>query len=173
MSEYSKEAADRLKQEFGDKVLDISEFRDEITVLVEAASIRDVAFFCRDTDGLDFEILSALPGVDYYPEDKRFGVNYILLSLKHNKRIRLQIRVDEDEDVPSVTPVWPNANWPEREVYDMFGVKFSDHPDLRRILLPYDWTGYPQRKDYPLGYEEVQFSFNYDRVQAKKPHPKE
>lgn len=165
--------AAQIKQQFGDAVLDISEFRDEVTVLVEPKRIVDVAKYCRDTAGLEFNYLASLSGVDYYPEEARFGVNYVLISLHLKHRIRLKVRVDEGESLPSMFAVYQGANWPEREVFDMFGVKFEGHPYMERILMPYDWTGHPLRKDYPLGYEEVQFSFSYDRVQGQKPNPKE
>lgn len=166
--------ASKIKERFPEAVTDIREFRGEVTVVVERQAIVEVATFCRDDDDLRFNLLSSLSGVDYWPEEPRFAVNYVLYSLDHNHTIRLKTYAPgNDAVVPSVTGVWKGANWPEREVWDMFGVKFEGHPDLRRILLPYDWTGHPLRKDYPLGHEEVQFSFNYERVQSRKPHPKE
>ena len=123
-------------------------------------------------------IASDVGGVDYwqYPDHnyERFGINYHIYSLNHNHMLRLKTHLPEvAPTIESVTGVWPGANWMEREIYDMFGVTFENHPDPRRVLMPFDWSGHPQRKDYPLGYEEVQFSFNYDRVQAKKPNPQE
>ncbi len=170
---YSKEAADIVQEKFADQVLERIEFRGEITLMVAPEALLEVAEYLRDTDGLEFNMLSDVAGADYYPEEQRFGISYILFSLNNNNRLRLKIRVDEDINVPSMTGLYPGANWMEREIFDMFGVRFDGHPDMRRILMPFDWTGHPQRKDYPLGYEEVQFSFNYDRVQSKKPQPKE
>ncbi len=166
--------ANRIREQFPDAVQDVIEFRGEVTVIVDRARIAEVATFCRDTDGLEFNMLSDLAGIDYYPDEPRFSVSYILYSLPLNHTLRLKVYAPGDDPViPTVTGVWAGANWMEREVYDMFGVDFPGHPDLRRILMPFDWTGHPLRKDYPLGYEEVQFSFNYDRVMAKKPHPRE
>lgn len=164
--------AERIKERFPEAVHEIREFRGDVTVVVDRKMIVEVARFCRDTKGLEFNMLSDLSGVDYWPDEPRFAVNYILYSLPRNHTLWLKTFVPgSDPVVPSVTGVWAGAEWPEREVFDMFGVRFEGHPDLRRILMPYDWTGHPLRKDYPLGYEEVQFSFNYERVQANKPHP--
>ena len=170
----SLELANQLKEKFPDAVTDVSTFRGEVTVVVDPKAIVEVARFCRDTEGFEFNLLADLAGVVYYPEEPRFAVNYYLYSLGLGHALRLKAYVPGDAPtLPTMTVVWSGANWMEREVFDMFGVTFEGHPDPRRILMPYDWTGHPQRKDYPLGYEEVQFSFNYDRVQAKKPHPKQ
>jgi len=166
--------ADRLRGAFPNAVQDVIEFRGEVTVVVEKSAIVEVATYCRDTDELEFNMLSDCAGNDYYPDEPRFGISYMLYSLPHNLTLRLKAYVHgDDPTIHSVTGVWSGANWLEREIYDMFGVTFEGHPDLRRILLPFDWTGYPLRKDYPLGYEEIQFSFNHERVQAKKPQPRD
>ena len=166
--------AEAIKERFPDAVQEIITFRGEWTVVVDKAAIVEVVAFCRDAPGLEFNFLSDLCGVDYWPDEPRFVVNYQLYSMVHNHTLRLKVRTPgNDPVVPTITEVYPAAGWQEREVWDMFGVKFEGHPDLRRVLMPYDWTGHPLRKDYPLGYEEVQFSFNVDRVQAQKPHPKE
>lgn len=162
-----------IREAFPEAVLEIIEFRGETTVLLEPSSVADVALFLRDAGGLRFNFMVNQAGVDYWPEEPRFGVVYHLYSLLFNRNLRLKVRVSEGETVPTVTPVWPTANWQEREIYDMFGVKFEGHPDMRRILMPDDWDGYPQRKDYPLGYETVQFSFNFDEIQQHKPYAKE
>lgn len=167
------EIATTLEKQFPEAVKEVITFRGEVTVVVEPASIVEVAAFCRDTEGLRFNMLSDLGGIDYWPDEPRFAISYVLNSLPLHHTLRLKVYVSEGESVPSLTGVYPAANWQEREVWDMFGVKFEGHPDPRRILLPFDWTGHPLRKDYPLGYEEVQFSFNYERVQSQKPHPKE
>jgi len=165
--------AKQIKQQFPDAVEEISEFRGEVTLRVDKAAIVEMLTYCRDAEGLDFKMLSDVAGVDYWPEDPRFAVNYVLYSLRFNHTIRLKVYTVEGEAIPTVSGVYPGANWMEREIYDMFGMEFDGHPDQRRILMPFDWTGHPQRKDYPLGYEEVQFTFNFDRVQSQKPHPKE
>jgi len=166
--------ANKLKTEFPDAVGEIEEFRGDVTVTVERKEIAKVCQYCRDSEGFEFNLLSDLSAIDYYPNAPRFGVSYVLYSLPCNHTLRLKVFVPEDNPVVStVTGVWPGTNWQEREVYDMFGITFEGHPDMRRVLMPFDWTGHPLRKDYPLGYEEVQFSFNAGRVQANKPAPKE
>ena len=128
----------------------------------------------RDTDGLQYNFLSDVAGVDYYPAEPRFAVSYELYSMIHNTSLRLKVYLASDDlHVPSVTSVFPAANWSEREIYDLLGVVFDGHPDLRRILMPDGWDGHPLRKDYPLGYETVQFSFNYDEVDKHKPYARE
>ncbi|MCC6904813.1 MAG: NADH-quinone oxidoreductase subunit C [Anaerolineae bacterium] len=173
MSDYQS-VIESIKAQFPDVVQDVVEFRGEYTLVIEPAKIAEVARFCRDADGLEFTILSDIGGIDYYPDEPRFAVSYVLFSLSQNLTIRLKVYLQEDSPrVPTLTDVYSSAGWPEREVYDMFGVAFEGHPDPRRILMPFDWTGHPLRKDYPLGYEEVQFSFNYDRVKDQKPSPRE
>ena len=121
------------------------------TVIVGAGRFADVCAFLRDTPGCQFDYLSDLTAVDWPARaEKRFDVVASLYSTKLRHRVRVKARLAEGEAVPSVTGVWPAANWLEREVYDMFGVTFTGHPDLRRILMPLDWQGHPQRKDYPL-----------------------
>jgi NADH-quinone oxidoreductase subunit C len=167
-----KALAKALQEKFPQGVTAVEEFRGEVTVIVERKALLEVAAYLRDTDGYEFNLLSDLCGIDYLPQTPRFAISYIIYSLPHNQTLRLKVSVPETEpSVPSLTGIYPSANWPEREVYDMFGISFDNHPDLRRILMPFDWTGYPLRKDYPLGYEEVEFSFNFDRVEAQKPKP--
>jgi NADH-quinone oxidoreductase subunit C len=159
---------------FSVAIQDVVVFRDETTIIVDKNAIVEVAAFCRDADGLAFNFLSDMCGVDYWPEEPRFAINYHLYSMTLGHVLRLKVTISGDDPVvPTITGVYPAAGWQEREIWDMFGVRFEGHPDLRRILLPYDWNGHPLRKDYPLGYEEVQFSFNADEVMANKPHPKE
>ncbi len=163
-----------LKEHFGEAVQETPPFRGEITVIVDAQKIAEVARFLHDTPGLEYKFLSDIAGVDYYPQEPRIGLAYHLLSMRYNRRLRLKVLwTDGDEPVPSITPIWESANWEEREAYDMYGVPFKGHPDLRRILNSEDWEGHPGRKDYPLGYEMVQFSFNIDEVNKHKPYAKE
>jgi NADH-quinone oxidoreductase subunit C len=169
----AKDPVAAIREAFPDAVQEVVEFRGETTVYIDPPKLADVAQFLHDADGLKFNFLVSVVGVDYLPESPRFAVAYHLYSMLYNANLRLKVRVEEDEAVPSVTPVWPTANWQEREVYDMFGIPFDNHPDLRRILMPEDWDGYPQRKDYPLGYETVQFSFNYDEIDENKPYARE
>ncbi len=126
-------------------------YRSELTILVPREHIRPVAeFLCRDSE-LEFSFLSDLTGVDRFPAEPRFEINYHLVSLDRKERVRLKVRVASSHPVvESVVSVWPTANWHEREVFDLFGVRFEGHPDLRRILMPENWEGHPLRKDYPV-----------------------
>ncbi len=148
------------------------EFRGEAHVFVDAAQIVDVLAFLRDQQS--FELLSALTAVDYWPQETpRFHVIYQLTSLANNLSLMVRVLVNGDQpEVPTVSGVYAAANWREREIWDMFGVRFAGHPDLRRILMPPDWEGHPLRKDYPLGYEEPQFTFNYEEINLRKPYAK-
>jgi NADH-quinone oxidoreductase subunit C len=133
----------------------------ELIYVVPAASIAEVCTFLRDDPELDFAMLSFVAGVDWLPREPRFEVVYSLLSLSRNARLHLKVLLPgENPRVPTVTGVWPTANWHEREAFDFYGIEFTGHPDLTRILLPEDWVGWPLRKDSPLGYEEVAFTHN-------------
>lgn len=149
------------------------EFRGEVHIFVSPERIVDVLTFLRDEH--EFSLLSAMTAVDYWPQDRpRFHVVYQLTSLTQN--LSLQVRVplnSEDPKMPTATGVFAAANWREREILDMFGIPFQGHPDPRRILLPEDWQGHPLRRDYPLGYEEPQFTFNYKEIDLRKPYVKE
>jgi NADH-quinone oxidoreductase subunit C len=140
----------------------------EPNLMVPRIHILQISLFLRDEYGFQLMDISA---VDYFPQSQpRFQVLYQLYAMKENHRLMFRVPVDEGEpSLASLTPVFPGANWYEREVWDMFGVHFEGHPDPRRIMMPSDWEGHPLRKDYPLGYEEVQFSFNYDEIMRRKP----
>ena len=146
----------RVRDRFGAAVVDSHEHRGDATAVVERAALIDALRFCRDDSGLDFDVLMDLTAVDYskYPgreDGPRFDVVYHLYSVPHNHRLRVKVRVDEDEaSVPTAVGLWPIANWFEREVWDMFGVRFSGHPDLRRLLMYEEFVGHPLRKDYPI-----------------------
>jgi len=144
---------ERLRQQFPDGVLEVRRWRGETTVLLRPAALVAACRFLRDDPELRFDFLSSVTGVDRLrlPEPTpRFEVVYHLASLTTKRRVRLKVRVEAEEAVPTVSGVWPTANWHEREVFDMFGVAFAGHPDLRRILMPEEWEGHPLRKDYPL-----------------------
>jgi NADH-quinone oxidoreductase subunit C len=151
----------------------IEEFRDEVHVFVTPEQIVDALTLLRDK--YEFELLSALTAVDYFPQQSpRFHVIYQLSSLAKNLTVQLRVPVNGDQPkVPTATRVYAVANWREREVLDMFGVEFEGHPDPRRILNPDDMDGHPLRKDFPLGYEEPQFTFNFDEIDVRKPYAKE
>ena len=153
-----------IRQELGDSVLDTSYFRERATLLIDPASVRTVLAQLR---AKGYSFLASVHGVDYYPEEPRLGVLYELLDMEKVDRITVKLRVPTSgavvASVTSGTPEdagWPTANHQEREVYDMFGVVFSGHPDLRRILMPEDYEGHPQRRDFPLGGEPVAFTYN-------------
>ena len=119
--------------------------------------LRAAAERCRADAKLQFNLLSGASCVDRYPVEPRFELNYFLVSIPRSDRVRLQVRLaGQDPTVDSLVPVWPGANWLEREIFDLFGIRFNGHPDLRRILLPEDWEGFPLRKDFPVeGFREV------------------
>jgi NADH-quinone oxidoreductase subunit C len=166
-----------LKAAMPDLALDVHTFRDETTLIVPADQVVTVARYLRDTPGLVYNFLSDISAVDYYPDYNRpgrFGVSYHLYSMLYNRRIRIKVFVEEDNPVvPTMTVVWPAANWLEREIFDMMGITFDGHPDMRRILMPQDWDGHPHRRDYPLGYETIMFSFNADDIRKHKPKAQE
>ena len=139
--------------------------RGETTVTVPRDQIVAVLTRLRDDPALQFENLIDICGVDYPSRTERFEVVYHLLSLRRNLRLRVKISTDETTPVPSAIPVFPGANWFEREAYDMYGIHFSDHPDLRRLLTDYGFRGHPLRKDFPLtGYVEVRYDDELKRV---------
>ena len=123
---------------------------DFATIYVPASQIVPTCFALRDTPALRFSTIIEVTAADYFPRAPRFEVVYHLLSIANRLRLRLKVRVGDGETVPTVQPVWPGAGWPEREVWDMFGIIFEGHGDLRRLLMPEDWEGHPARKDYPV-----------------------
>ena len=170
MDSRLEKIANVLQQQAGGS---IEEFRGEVRITVSVEKIVDTLLFLRDEH--EFSLLSLLTAIDYWPQDRpRYIVIYGLTSLTQN--LLLQVRVGLDAEaprLPSVTGVFETANWRERELYDMFGIQIEGHPDLRRILMPEDWDGHPLRRDYPLGYEEPQFTFNYKEIDLRKPYVKE
>ena len=151
---------DVLKAQFGNAILQTSEFRGELTAVVAAEHVVEVLTFVKnDPDG--YPVFEDLTAVDWPERDPRFEVVYQLLSYKKKSGLRLKVQLPEDAPtIPTITSLWIGANWFEREVYDLFGITFSGHPDLRRLMMPDDWIRHPLRKDYPLGGEEVEFSHN-------------
>ena len=120
------------------------------TLVVAPSRLLDVARYLRDTPGAQFDFCSDVTATDWPPRAQRFDVIYCLYSTVRRHRVRLKVRVADGDTAPSVSAVWPASNWLEREVFDMFGIRFDGHPDMRRILMPDEWQGHPQRKDYPL-----------------------
>jgi NADH-quinone oxidoreductase subunit C len=150
--------ARELRERESDSVRDTEFFRNKAALHVEPSAIRATLQFLREKG---FEFLASVHGLDYYPDEPRLGVQYELLSMEQLDRITVKLRVPTDDaHVESVTPDWPTADHQEREVYDMFGVVFDGHHDLRRILMPEDYEGWPQRRDFPLGGEPVLFTHN-------------
>ena len=143
-------ALKKLQEQFPTSILEVKTFRDEMNVIVLKKDILEICrFLCSDLD-LQYQMLTDLCGVDYFPESPRFEVVYLLYSMKLQQRLRLKIKIGESESVSSVESVWKAANWLEREVYDLFGIPFDNHPDLRRILLWDGYEGHPLRKDFPV-----------------------
>lgn len=161
-----------LQDNFGAAIEQVVEFRGETTVVVRADANVAVLDFLRTRHGFNF--LADLSAYDDWPAEPRFQVAYHLRNLTGPLCLRVKCPVPGDDPrLASVTGVYPGANWQERELFDMFGLQITGHPDLRRILMPADWQGHPLRKDYPLGYEEVQFTFNFDEIDRKKPYAQE
>jgi NADH-quinone oxidoreductase subunit C len=143
--------AQRLRAWDPHSVAEVTEYRGERTLLIPRSHIRRAAELLAGDQKLDFTFLSDITGVDSYPVEPRFELNYHMVSFTRRATVRLRVRLHgSDPVVPSVTTVWTTANWHEREIFDMFGVRFEGHPDLRRILMPEDWEGHPMRKDYPV-----------------------
>jgi NADH-quinone oxidoreductase subunit C len=150
--------AQELRDQVAGSVLDTGHAHGKGAIEVEPAAIREVLEFLR---GKGFNFLASVHGVDYYPHEPRLGVHYELLDMREVDRVTVKLRVPTDApEVPSVTPDWPTADFQERAIYDMFGVVFDEHPDLRRILMPEDYEGHPQRRDFPMGGEAVIFTHN-------------
>lgn len=144
--------AEKIKEKFPDQVIEIVEFRDQVSVIVKKDQIAAILRFLHDDPIFSCDHLQDLTAVDYAKKKEiRFEVVYNLYSIRYRHKIRIRAQVPEnDPKIASVVPIWAGANWHERECYDMFGIVFAGHPDLRRILMPEDWEGYPLRKDYPL-----------------------
>ena len=165
MTKSLHQFADHIAAELNDAITNSSIVNDELTVEVAAADIVRVLTFLRDDPKCSFTILVDLCGVDYPNRAPRFDVVYHLLSISENARVRVKIAVDSEAPVPSVTSVFRVADWFEREAFDMYGILFSGHPDLRRILTDYGFNGFPLRKDFPLtGYVEVRYDDEQKRV---------
>jgi NADH-quinone oxidoreductase subunit C len=155
---------------------------DMATIYVPGEQLVEICLALRDTTSLQFNVLVEVTAADYLPRDPRYEVVYHLLSTSNRARVRLKVRVSAAGSVPTVQKVWRGAAWPEREVWDMFGIVFDGHPDLRRLLMPEDWEGHPQRKDYPvqirkvaqtyepLEVSEAEFKANIERDRVKRTH---
>ncbi len=157
--------AQELRDRNAESILDTEFQRGRATLVADPAKIRPVLEALLEKG---YTFLASLHGVDYYPHEPRLGILYELLDMERVDRISVKARVSTDEArIDSAVPVYPGAEFPEREVYDMFGVVFDGHPDLRRILMPEDYEGFPQRRDFPVGGEPVLFTFNEEQSYGK------
>ena len=164
----------KLRAALGDAVEEVGDFRGERTVYIHKDKIVDACRLLRDDPELQYNFLSDIVADDHLPDYPRFAVSYHLLSMPNTHRIRLRVWVEDPDDGPqTMADVWPIATWLEMEVWDLMGVRFAGNKSLRRLFLPEDWQGHPLRKDYPLGYEEVQFTFNWEEIDSKKPYAKQ
>ncbi|GAC1666440.1 MAG: NADH-quinone oxidoreductase subunit C [Candidatus Acidiferrum sp.] len=150
-------AVERLRAWNPDAIAEVAHFRNETTIVIPRELLRRAAEICRDDASLQFDLLTDATCVDRTPSEPRFELNYHLVSIPLKQKVRLRTRVlGSDAVVDSLVPVWPGAGWLEREIFDLFGVRFAGHPDLRRILLPDDFAGYPLRRDYAVqGYRDI------------------
>jgi NADH-quinone oxidoreductase subunit C len=166
--EHLKKTIKAIKGRFGLKESELMSYPP--TLVAQPEQIVEISQVLRDE--FKFNLLFELTAVDYWPqEEPRFNLVYGYLAITENSRMALRVPLNGDTpSIQTISGVYPGANWHERELWDMFGIKFENHPDLRRVLMPYDWEGHPLRKDYPLGYEEPQFTFNYDEIDKRKHH---
>jgi NADH-quinone oxidoreductase subunit C len=165
VSEALQGLSTHLTGKFGDKIAKSEIVHGELSVTVAGDDLIDVVTFLRDDAACQFVSIIDVSGADYPSREKRFDVVYHLLSPKKNLRIRVRVITDDETAVPSITGVYPGADWYERETYDLYGVLFSGHPDLRRLLTDYGFDGYPLRKDFPLtGFVEVRYDDEVKRV---------
>jgi len=165
---------DKLRAALPEAIEEVSDFQGERTIFIRKDKIVDACRLLRDDPDMRYNYLSDIVADDLLPEYPRFAVSYHLLSMPNKHRIRLRVQVeDPDEGPETVAAVWPVATWLETEVWDLMGVRCVGNKGLRRLFMPEDWQGHPLRKDYPLGYEEVQFSFNWQEIDARKPRAKQ
>ena len=150
-NQFDALAVRKLKERDPQAASEVTSFRGETTVVVPRERLVRTAEFLKSNSELTYEFLSDITAVDRFPVEPRFEVNYHLTSLKNRAHLRLKVKVTtKDAVIATVTTVWPTANWLEREIFDLMGVRFEGHPDLKRILMPDDWEGHPHRKDYPV-----------------------
>ena len=159
MTENLKKLENVINSELASKVLNSFVQNDELTVEISETDVVQVVQFFKSNERIKFRQLIDIAGVDYPDEEKRFKLIYLFLSHENNYRIKLSINFQPNQVIDSITKIFPSANWMEREVFDMYGIKFKNHPDLRRILTDYGFKGHPLRKDFPLtGFNEVRYS---------------
>ena len=165
MSKITEVAKEAIKKNCNP--IEISDDFNQLQISISSDQILDIVDFIKNDEACEFRQITDIAGVDFPDRQKRFEVIYHFLSFKHNSRLRIKIIIGEDESIPSITTIFPAANWFEREAFDMYGIQFKDHPDLRRILTDYGFEGYPLRKDFPLsGNVEIR----YDEIDKKIIH---
>ncbi|UCE64906.1 MAG: NADH-quinone oxidoreductase subunit C [Candidatus Zixiibacteriota bacterium] len=163
---------EKLKKEYSDKIIELYSFRGDLNVVIKPSDLIEICRFLKTDSELRFNFLSCITAVDYMGiREKRFEIVYILYSIPKRHRVIIKIRVDDGEEAPSLTPLWDTANFQEREIYDMFGIRFTGHPDMTRVLMDDDWVGHPQRKDFPLTYEVPHFTHNKDYIDSRRKSP--
>ncbi len=174
MTTLQELATQKIQHAYPTAITQVLDFREECTLIIESDQLIPVTQFLRDDADLRFNFLEDIVADDYLDAYPRFAVSYHLYSIANKGRLRLRVPVeDPDEGPATLGNLWPIATWLEMEVWDLMGIRFAGNKSLRRLFMPEDWQGHPLRKDYPLGYEEVQFSFNYQEIDAKKPYAKD
>ncbi len=169
-----KLVVDKINEAISGAIEEVKDFRGERTLIIKPNRLKKVCQLLHDDQELQYDLLSDIVADDLLPDFPRFAVSYHLFSIPYSHRLRLRVMVDDPDKGPqTMDSVWPIATWLEMEVWDLMGIRFKGNTSLRRLFLPEDWQGHPLRKDYPLGYEEVQFSFNWEEIAGRKPHPKE
>lgn len=172
--DLNERVVEKISEAIPDAIEEVLDFRGERTLFIKPNRLKKVCLLLRDDVDLQYTFLADVCGDDILPDFPRFAVNYHLLSMANAHRVRLRVLVEDPDKGPqTMGDVWPIATWLEMEVWDLMGISFKGNKSLRRLFLPEDWQGHPLRKDYPLGYEEVQFSFNWEEVDARKPYAKE
>jgi NADH-quinone oxidoreductase subunit C len=164
----------KVSENFPDAIEEVVDFRGERTLVVAKEHLKAICQLLRDDEALQCNLLEDIVADDMLPDFPRFALNYHLYSIPHNHFIRLRVPIEDPEEGPeTLASLYPIATWLEMEVWDLMGIRFEGNNQLRRLFMPEDWQGFPLRKDYPLGYEEVQFSFNWRAIDEKKPYAKD
>ena len=168
----NQERLELIKSKLTDLKTEFSEVNGTPAVITDSKTVINLCIILKSDSDISFDLVIDVFGVDNFQKQNRFEVVCSLYSTKFKDRIFVKIPLDsKNPEMPSLTAVWKGANWYEREAYDMFGIKFSGHPNLKRILMGDDWVGYPQRKDFPLTYETPAFNFNKDQIETGKAAP--